>query len=228
MRANQVITVVVADDSFLVLEAIRSLLAEEPGVEVVEACSDPHTARAAIDAHDPDALVTDIRMPPNGEDEGIVLANELRNSHPELGVVVLSQYSDPRYSLELLADGSDRRAYLLKDRVHDRNQLLGAIRAVVRGDSVVDAKVVDRLIRARGRAEHSPVAQLTPREQQILAEIAQGKSNAAIAEALHLTKRAVEKHIHAIFMKLGFSDAADISRRVKATLLYLADEPADG
>jgi len=228
MTANQVIRVVLADDSFLVLEAIRSLLAEEPGVEVVEACSDLHTARAAIEAHDPDALVTDIRMPPNGEDEGIVLANELRNSHPGLGVVVLSQYSDPRYSLELLAEGSDRRAYLLKDRVRDRNQLLGAIRAVVRGDSVVDARVVDRLIRARERAENSPVAQLTPREQQILAEIAQGKSNAAIAGSLRLTKRAVEKHIHAIFMKLGFSDAADISRRVKATLLYLADEPADG
>jgi len=224
MTAARVISVVLADDSFLVLEAIQSLVAEEPDVEVVEACSDPHTARAAIDAHHADALVTDIRMPPTGEDEGIVLANELRQSHPDVGVVVLSQYSDPRYSLELLADGSDRRAYLLKDRVHDRNELLRAIRAVVRGDSVVDAKVVERLIDARRRAENSAVARLTPREQQILAEIAQGKSNAAIADSLRLNKRAVEKHINAIFTKLGFSDDADISRRVKATLLYLADD----
>jgi DNA-binding NarL/FixJ family response regulator len=141
--------------------------------------------------------------------------------------VVLSQYTDPRYALALLETGSDRRGYLLKERVHDRAQLVSVIESVAAGGSVIDPKIVEVLVSAKARAERSPVAELTPREQEVLAEIAQGKSNAAIAESLVLTKRAVEKHINSIFLKLGLSETEDVSKRVKATLLFLAEETSD-
>jgi DNA-binding NarL/FixJ family response regulator len=144
-----------------------------------------------------------------------------------MGVVVLSQYTDPRYALALLETGSDRRGYLLKERVHDRAQLVSVIESVAAGGSVIDPKIVEVLVSAKARAERSAVAELTPREQEVLAEIAQGKSNMAIAESLVLTKRAVEKHINSIFMKLGLSETEDVSKRVKATLLFLADETSD-
>ena len=170
----------------------------------------------------PDVVVTDIRMPPTNTDEGIRIANALRESHPDLGVVVLSQYDDPEYALALLADGSDRRAYLLKERVNDRLHLTSAIKAVAEGGSVIDPKIVERLVWATDHAEHSPINELTPRELEVLAGIAAGKSNTAIAESLVLTKRAVEKHINAIFLKLGLAHADDLSKRVTAALMFLA------
>jgi DNA-binding NarL/FixJ family response regulator len=192
-------------------------------VEVVGSCGDFDAVLDAIERHRPDVVVTDIRMPPTNTEEGIRLASQLRETHPGVGVVVLSQYSDPTYVIGLLEAGSDRRGYLLKDRVHDRGQLVSAIDAVARGGSFIDPKVVEVLIAARGRAEQSPLAELSPREGEVLAQIAEGKSNSAIAESLVLTKHAVEKHINSIFLKLGLSSAKDTSKRVKAMLLFLAE-----
>jgi DNA-binding NarL/FixJ family response regulator len=216
--------IVVADDSYLVREALAHLIGGAPGLELVALCEDGDALLAAIESESPDAVLTDIRMPPSRDDEGIAIANRLRDTHPGLGVVVVSQYATPQYALALLEHGSDGRAYLLKERLSDRGQLVAALRAVASGGSVVDAKVVDALIAARMRASASPLGELTPRELEILSEIAQGKTNQAIAEQLFLTKRAVEKHINAIFLKLGLSSAEDFSRRVKAALIYLAHQ----
>ena len=166
-------------------------------------------------------VLTDIRMPPTETDEGIRAAMILRETHPQTGVVVLSQYGHPSYALALLENGSDRRAYLLKQRVHERDELVRAITSVAEGGSVIDPKIVEELVAAKARAESSPLADLTPREGEVLAEIAQGKSNTAIAESLVLTKRAVEKHINSIFLKLNLSEAEDVSKRVKAALVFL-------
>jgi DNA-binding NarL/FixJ family response regulator len=217
--------VVLADDSYLVREAITHVLSAAPEIEIVATCEDGDELREAIDREQPDVVLTDIRMPPSGDDEGIAIARGLRETHPEVGVVVVSQYADPRYGIALLEHGSDGRAYLLKERLHDRAQIVAALQAVAVGNSVVDSKVVEALIAARARAESSPLSELTQRELEILSEIAQGKSNAAIAEHLVLTKRAVEKHINAIFLKLGLTQAEDFSRRVKAALIYLSQHP---
>jgi DNA-binding NarL/FixJ family response regulator len=224
--ATRALRVVFADDSYLVREAITHVLTQESRIELVAICDDGDALRTAIEAEQPDVVLTDIRMPPSGDEEGITVANRLRVTHPDIGVVVVSQYADPRYGLALLEGGSDGRAYLLKERLHDRGQLVAALDAVANGGSVVDPKVVEALIAARVRAEESPLAELTHRELEILSEIAQGKSNQAIADKLVLTKRAVEKHINAIFLKLGLSTAEDVSRRVKAALIYLAQRPA--
>lgn len=220
------IRVAVGEDSVIVREGIQQLLAPSPTVEVVAACGDLASLVDAIDRTKPDVVLTDIRMPPGRSDEGIQLAARLRGSHPETGVVVLSQYSEPAYVLDLLKSGSDRRGYLLKERVHGRGQLVSAIDTVASGGSLIDPKVVEVLVAAKARAESSPFSELTAREREVLAEIAEGKSNSAIAESLVLTKRAVEKHINSIFMKLGLSAAEDVSKRVRATLLFLAE--ADG
>jgi DNA-binding NarL/FixJ family response regulator len=220
------IRVVLADDSYLVREALEHVLDGADGIEVVASCRDQDSLRRAIDAERPDVVVTDIRMPPSESDEGLQVAADLRRTSPEVGVVVLSQYADPRYSLALLDEGSDRRAYLLKERVQHRGQLVSAIETVAAGGSVIDAKVVEALIIARSRAERSPLAEMTPRELEILAFVARGHSNQAIADELVLTKRAVEKHINAIFLKLGLTEAMDVSRRVKAALIYLAESEA--
>jgi DNA-binding NarL/FixJ family response regulator len=219
------IRVALAEDSLIVREGIQQLLANAPDVEIVASCGDLESLIEAVAADPPDVVLTDIRMPPSGTDEGIQLAARLRESDPQIGVVVLSQYAEPGYALALLEDGSDRRAYLLKERVHDRAQLVSTIRTVAEGGSVIDPKIVEVLVTAKARAERSPLAELTPREHEVLSEIAQGKSNTAIAESLVLTKRAVEKHINSIFMKLGLSDEEDVAKRVKATLMFLADEP---
>jgi DNA-binding NarL/FixJ family response regulator len=217
------IRVVLADDSYLVREALSHVLAEVDRVELVATCSDRDSLLAAIEARRPDVVVTDIRMPPSDSDEGLQVAAALRTSHPEIGVVVLSQFAEPRYALSLLDGGSDGRAYLLKERIQRGGELVTAIEAVARGDSVIDAMIVDLLIAARKRAERSPLAELTPRETEILVFVARGHNNQAIADELVLTKRAVEKHINAIFLKLGLSNAEDVSRRVKAALIYLAE-----
>jgi DNA-binding NarL/FixJ family response regulator len=220
------IRIVLGEDSLIVREGLHQLLARDPAVEIVAAVADLLSIRKACEEHDPDVVLTDIRMPPTHTDEGIRLAAELRESHPRTGVVILSQFSDPLYALALLDHGSDGRAYLLKERVHNRAELMAAIHAVVEGGSMIDPKVVESLVVARGRAQSSPLNELTSRELQVLGEIAQGKSNTAIADTLYLTKRAVEKHINAIFWKLGLVDAADVSKRVKAALMFLADEAA--
>jgi DNA-binding NarL/FixJ family response regulator len=222
--------VIVGEDSYIVREGIRQLLAGAPDIELVAECEDIESLWREIDTLRPDVVLTDIRMPPTQTDEGIRLASELRVAHPDVGVVVLSQYADPAYVLPLLDSGSDGRAYLLKERVHDRQQLVSAIEAVAASDSVIDPKLVELLVAAKARANRSPLAQLTPRELEVLSAIAQGKSNAAISEELVLTKRAVEKHINAIFLKLNLSHAAnanEVSPRVAAALLFLA-EGGDG
>jgi DNA-binding NarL/FixJ family response regulator len=218
------IRVVVADDSLIVREGIQQLLAESPTVDVVAACGDFDSLTDTIERERPDVVLTDIRMPPEQTDEGIRIAADLRTRHPEVGVVVLSQYAEPEYVLALLDDGSDRRGYLLKERIHNRGALVSAIDSVARGGSVIDPKIVEVLVEERARADRSPLSDLTEREREVLAEIATGKSNSAIADSLVLTKRAVEKHINAIFMKLGLAASDDVSKRVKATLMFLAEE----
>jgi DNA-binding NarL/FixJ family response regulator len=216
------VRLVLAEDSYIVLQGLEQVLATAPGIEVVATCADLDSLLAAVESERPDVVVTDIRMPPTETDEGIRAAAALRESHPEIGVVVLSQHDDPAYALALLESGSEGRAYLLKERVHDGGQLVVAVEEVSRGGSVIDSKIVESLVRARSSANSSPLTELTSREREVLAEIAQGKSNSAIAESLVLTKRAVEKHINAIFMKLGLAQADDVSKRVKATLIFLA------
>jgi DNA-binding NarL/FixJ family response regulator len=218
------IRVALADDNLLVREGLEQLLASEDTIEVVASCADLPSLLEAIGSEAPDVVLTDIRMPPSKTDEGIQVAAQLREQHPDMGVLVLSQYSEPSYALALLEAGSEGRGYLLKERVHDRAQLVAAVAAVANGGSVIDPAVVDALVGARAGADRSPLADLTGREREVLAEIAQGKSNGAIAESLVLTKRAVEKHINSIFLKLNLSEAEDVSKRVKATLTYLAAE----
>jgi DNA-binding NarL/FixJ family response regulator len=215
------IRVVVADDNLITREGIVQLL--EPDVEVVAACGDLPDLIDAVDRERPDVVLTDIRMPPSHSDEGIRVANRLRETHPEVAVIVLSQYEEPVLALALLERGSDRRGYLLKERVHNRAELRDALHTVVRGGAVIDPSLVDALVQGKAAIERSALADLSPRERQVLAEIAQGKSNAAIAESLVLSKGAVEKHINAIFLKLGLAFADDVSKRVKATLLFLSE-----
>ena len=215
--------VVIAEDSYLVREAVRQLLERASEIEVVAVCEDTQALLDAVEREAPDVVVSDIWMPPFQGDDGIRVAARLRETHPSIGVVILSQYADPGLALELFESGSEGRAYLLKERVGDRGELVEAIQAVADRRSVVDPKIIDLLIAERARSAASPLDELTVREREVLAEVAVGKSNAAIAGSLFLTKRAVEKHINAIFMKLNLRESEDTSRRVKAALIYLAD-----
>ena len=223
-RAPVPIRVVIADDNLLVREGLAQVLAGQQNIELVGAYADLPSLLEAIEADPPDVVLTDIRMPPSLSDEGIRFAALMRETNPDVGVVVLSQYSEPAYALALLESGSDGRGYLLKERVHDRAQLVSALETVADGGTVVDSKIVDLLVASKAHAEHSSLAALTPREREVLAQMAQGKSNSAIAESLVLTKRAVEKHINHIFSKLDLSEAEDASKRVKATLAFLSEE----
>jgi DNA-binding NarL/FixJ family response regulator len=215
--------VVVAEDNALLREGISKLIDGQDGLELVGTAEDLPSLLALVDVVEPDVVVTDIRMPPTGTDEGIRAAAEIRAHRPEIGVVVLSQFADPPYVLALLADGSAGRAYLLKERVAGVDDLAHAIREVASGGSVIDPAVVEVLVAANVRKPTSDLERLTRRETEILSEMAQGKSNAAIAAALVLSERAVEKHTNSIFSKLGLSEEKDLNRRVKAVLLYLAD-----
>src|SRR4051795_7837763 len=217
------IRLVLAEDHYLVREGIRRLLDAQPDIEVAAACGDLDALLAAVDAEGPDVVVTDIRMPPGGVDEGIQAALRLRQTKPDLGVVVLSTYAQPSYALALFEGGTAGRAYLLKERVEDVDQLAAAIRAVADGGSVIDPKVVEALVAEKARDEESPLAQLTPRERDVLREMAEGKNNAGIAAALVLTERSVEKVIHSIFLKLGLAWEPAVHKRVKAVILYLAE-----
>jgi DNA-binding NarL/FixJ family response regulator len=217
------IRVVAAEDSFLAREGIVSILGDLEDVELVEMSADLDELRDAVERTSPDIVLTDIRMPPTNTDEGIRFAAELRERHPEMGVVVLSQHAEPRYAMALFDAGSDRRAYLLKERLHDKGELSRALHDVAAGRALVDSRVVDKLVSSR-QQDDSELTRLTPRELEILALIAEGRSNGSIAASLGITKRAVERHINAIFLKLDLGEAEDVSRRVKAALLYLGSD----
>jgi DNA-binding NarL/FixJ family response regulator len=217
------LSVVLAEDSYLMREGVRKLLETDSEIALVATSHDLDSLRIAVQAHAPDVVVTDIRMPPTNTDEGIQAAEAFRESNPNLGVVVLSQYDEPEYALKLLSRGAAGRAYLLKDRLFDAAELLRAIREVAAGGSVIDSQVVEGLVAARNRFAISPLRELSPRELDVLSQMAQGKNNEAIAEGLFISLRVVEKHINAIFSKLGLTEEADVHRRVKAVLIYLSN-----
>ncbi len=217
------IRLVLAEDHYLVREGIRRLLEAQPGHEVAAVCGDVESLLKAVDREAPDVVVTDIRMPPGHSDEGIQAAKRLRETHPEVGVVVLSQYANPSYALALLDTGSAGRAYVLKERVHDLDQLIAAIRAVSEGGSLIDPKVVDGLVAEGTRTATSPLRQLTAREHDVLRKMAEGGNNASIGGDLFMTERSVEKVINSIFMKLGLTWEPAVHKRVKAVILYLAE-----
>ena len=217
------IRLVIADDHLLVREGLQRLVETDPELEVAAVCGDLDSLLAAVEAEHPDVVVTDIRMPPGNADEGIQAATRLRSTDPDIGVVVLSQYATPSYALALLEGGSAGRSYLLKERVQEPDQLVSAIRAVAKGGSVIDPKVVEALVAEDARGEQSPIHELTARERDVLREMAAGKSNAAIGESLFLAERSVEKVIHSIFLKLGLSWEPSVNKRVKAVILYLAE-----
>ena len=216
------IRTVVAEDNFLVREGLVKLLSSAPDIEVISSCGDYDTLRAAVEKEDPDVVLTDIRMPPASNNEGIRLAQQVRRSHPKMGVVVVSQFAEAEYVLGLFDSGSDGRAYLLKERLHDRATLVSAVRSVAAGGSTVDSRIIEVLVDARSGAAASPLGELTPRERDVLAGIAEGKSNSAIAADLFLARRGIEKHINSIFLKLGLDNPDDISKRVKAALIFLS------
>jgi DNA-binding NarL/FixJ family response regulator len=218
------IRVVLAEDHVLLREGISKLVSADEELELVGTAGDLPELLALVEREQPDVVVTDIRMPPTGTDEGIQAAAWARQHQPDLGVVVLSQYVAPSYAVALLEHGSAGRAYLLKERVGSVAELARAIRAVASGGSVIDPMVVDELVRARAQDSQHALGLLTPRELEILAEMAQGKSNSAVAATLFVTERAVEKHTNSIFAKLGLSEERDVNRRVKAVLLYLSEQ----
>jgi DNA-binding NarL/FixJ family response regulator len=217
------IRVVLAEDNVLLREGVSRLVSANEEFELVGTAPDLPQLLALVREQQPDVVVTDIRMPPTGTDEGIQAAAWLHEHRPAVGVVVLSQYTAPSYAMALLEHGSAGRAYLLKERVASVDELARAIRAVAEGGSVIDPMVVDELVRSRSRQQQPGMSSLTPRESEILAEMAQGKSNAAIATSLSVSERAVEKHSNSIFAKLGLSEEKDLNRRVKAVLLFLAE-----
>ncbi|WP_238997769.1 response regulator transcription factor [Nocardioides limicola] len=217
------IRAVAAEDSFLIREGLRLLLATQSEVELVATASDLPELLAAVDEHRPDVVITDIRMPPDNADEGIRAAEQWASTHPDLGVVVLSQYVEPEWAMRLFEPSAARRAYLLKERVGDLAQIRHAVATVQAGGTVLDPLVVEALIQARSRSQDSPVSQLTPRETEVLELIATGLSNAAIARRLTLTERAVEKHISSVLTKLCLEPGdTEVHRRVRAVLIYLA------
>jgi DNA-binding NarL/FixJ family response regulator len=213
--------VVFAEDDYIVREGTAALLREVDEIEVVAVVADFDSLVSAVDQHQPDAVLTDIRMPPTKTTEGIDAARRIRNDHPSTGVVVLSQYAEEEYAYELLKDGAEGLGYLLKERVADIEEVARALRDVAAGGSVLDPKVVEGLVARRDREAASPLAHLTDREREVLGLMAEGKNNAAIAESLYLTERAVEKHINSLFHKLGLSEEPKIHRRVMAVLTFL-------
>jgi DNA-binding NarL/FixJ family response regulator len=214
--------VVLAEDHVLLREGIRGLLSAAPDIELVAVCSDLGGLMSAVDELMPDVVLTDIRMPPGRSDEGIQVARHCRLHHPKTGVVLLSQYVDPAYVRTLLDQGAESRGYLLKERVSDVEELVATLRTVATGGSFVDPKVIEALVRTRRSRDDPGLARLSPRELQVLAEMARGQSNAAIAASLVLSQRAVEKHINSIFAKLGVTHDHGVHPRVRAVLLYLS------
>jgi DNA-binding NarL/FixJ family response regulator len=224
-RGEMPLRVVVVDDSYLVRQGIAALLAELDGVEVVGVADGVDGLMSAVVECHPDVVLTDIRMPPRWDDEGIRAARQIRREHPEVGVVVLSQHAEADYAMALLEDGAAGIGYLLKERVGDVAELIRAMETVAAGGSVIDPRVVDELVLRRTAGERSPVDRLTGREAEVLREMATGKNNATVARALFMSERAVEKHINMIFHKLGLSEETEVNRRVMAVLAFL-DAPA--
>lgn len=221
MTATTQIRLVIAEDDYLVREGARAVLSSVSHLDVRGTAGDPEELLALLEDEPADVAILDIRMPPTFTTEGIDLAKRLRDERPELGIVMLSQHADPEYALELLGDGSERTAYLLKERLGDAERLVQAIEEVVAGGSVLDPKIVDALLEAQRRRSRSKLAGLTPRELEVLAAMASGKGNAAIARELVVTERSIEKHSNAIFRKLGLTEELDLNRRVAAVLFYL-------
>lgn len=216
------ITIVVAEDNVLVREGVVALLGTRRELEVIAVAEDLDSLLKAVEQHQPDVVLTDIRMPPNHSDEGIRAAGLIDDRSPGTGIVVLSQYEDPSYAVRLLNDGSDGRGYLLKERVTNADFLVDAIVEVASGGSHIDPKVVEKLVNARA-AQSSALSNLTAREIEVLSEIAGGKDNSAIARSLFISVRSVEKHINSVFAKLGLTEIEGVNRRVAAVLLYLQD-----
>ncbi len=216
-------TVVLAEDSFIVREGIRMLLGATEEIDLVATCENYDELLTAVEDERPDAVITDIRMPPTRTDEGIRAALQIRADYPEIGVVVLSQYAEPGYVLSLFEHGTAGLAYLLKERVGDLGELVGAVRQVMRRGSVIDPKVVEVLVAARAAKAGSKLERLTPREREVLEHVAEGQTNAAIARDLYLSERAVEKHINSIFTKLDLGFTEDVNKRVRAVVLWLAE-----
>ena len=223
MYHPRMIRVVFAEDNYLVREGTAALLATSDQVELVGTATTHDELLAAVEEHAPDAVLTDIRMPPTGTNEGIEAAKTIRAAHPEIGVVVLSQFVEEDYAFDLLKDGAAGLGYLLKERVADVDELVRALGEVARGGSVLDPKVVEALVSAKDRMAHSPLGQLTDREREVLSHMAQGENNAAIAASLFLTERAVEKHINSLFHKLGLTEEPDVHHRVMAVLAFLRE-----
>jgi DNA-binding NarL/FixJ family response regulator len=215
--------VVFAEDNYLVREGTAALLAGSSEVDLAAAVADLDSLLEAVEKHKPHVVLTDIRMPPTHSTEGIDAAKRIRAEHPEIGVVVLSQYTEEDYAYELLKEGAAGLGYLLKERVADVDELVRALEEVARGGSVLDPKVVEALVARKNKLAQSPLAQLTEREREVLDHMAQGKNNASIARSLFLTERAVEKHINSLFHKLGLSEETDIHRRVMAVLAFLRE-----
>ena len=218
------VRVVLAEDNALLRQGVEKLIDQQAGLELVGTANDLPGLLALVEEVEPDVVVTDIRMPPTGTDEGIKAAAWIWENHQRVGVLVLSQYAAPGYALALLEHGSAGRGYLLKERIGSVDELARAIRIIAQGGSVIDPLVVDELVRARSQERQPGLSSLTPREAEILAEMAQGKSNAAIAATLLVTERAVEKHTNSIFAKLGLSEEKDVNRRVKAVLVFLSQQ----
>jgi DNA-binding NarL/FixJ family response regulator len=221
--SERTIRVALAEDSPLMRSALESVLSAAGAVEVVSACEDRDSLLAAVEAERPDVVVTDIRMPPSDRDEGLQVAAALRRDHPQIGVVLLSQFAEPRYGIALFEHGSERRAYLLKERTHHRGQLVSAIRTVANGGSVIDAKVIDPLIAEHCRDRSSPLSRLSHRELDILGRVACGQTDRTIADELSLSRRVVEQHVDAIFRKLGVIAGPNASQLVKVMLIYLSE-----
>jgi DNA-binding NarL/FixJ family response regulator len=214
--------VVIADDAMLLRQGVRAVLATLDGVEVVAEAEDQPALMAAVAEHTPDLVITDVRMPPTHTNEGIVAAREIRSRHPETGVIVLSQYLDADYVIELLDEGTEGLAYLLKENVADRRQLAGAIDAVCSASSSIDPAAIEVFVQSRSRRP-SPLDELTDRERDVLALVAEGLRNSAVAERLHLSEKSVEKHINSIFSKLHLTDEPESNRRVRSVLVWLAE-----
>ncbi len=221
--SGMVLRVVIAEDSFLMREGIATVIGLDDQFDLVATSGSYDELIGVVSEHEPDVVITDIRMPPSQTDEGIRAANDLRTTHPEIGVVVLSQYVEPAYALRLFEDGSEGRAYLLKERVGDGDELLAAVLRVSEGGTVVDPKVVDALMRDHSRAKPSVLERLTDREREVLEQMATGASNGGIGDALFISARSVEKHINSIFTKFDLAQDSDTHRRVRAVLVYLSE-----
>jgi DNA-binding NarL/FixJ family response regulator len=217
------VRVVLADGSLLVRAGVQHLLADVPELELAAVCEDGPSLLEAVERELPDVVLTGARMPPSGDGEGVEAARALRRRHQRIGVVLLAQEVDARQAAALLEGGSAGRGYLLTGRIAGARQLADALADVAEGGSVIDPLVVEELVQERRRAERSRLGALTPRELEILGLVAAGRSNAAIAGELRVTKRAVERHINSIFAKLTLPDESEVSRRVAATLLFLAE-----